>query len=80
VEDVWDSARRSGRKPPQPYPVTTVVQYGNDAREAACVQALVESARSKGWADARAQTLAGVVPRGVIEVWVPTRRSGGTGP
>jgi len=75
VEDVWDSARRSGRKAPLPYPTTTVVQYGSDAREGACVQALVAAARSKGWSDAQAQTLNGVAPRGVIEVWVPTRRS-----
>jgi hypothetical protein len=79
VEDVWDSARRSGRSPPQPYAATTFLQYGTDAREGLCVQALVAAARARGWADARAQTLSSVAPRGVIEVWVPNRRSGGSG-
>lgn len=68
VEDVWDSARRAGRRLPQPYQVPTVI-YQHEASKA-CAQALEPKGALPAWQVRALQ--AGMSGRlDVIEVWVP---------
>jgi len=69
VEDVWDSARRAGRRLPQPFSVPTVVYH--DEASLACAKALQPSGATPGWdVQALSKNLNGQL--GVIEVWLPT--------
>ncbi|MBA2674354.1 patatin-like phospholipase family protein [Ramlibacter sp.] len=68
VEDVWDTARRAGRRAPQPYAVPTVL-YRN-AASLQCAEALAPPGAVQAWAvkPLRAQSDASST---VIEVWLP---------
>jgi hypothetical protein len=68
VEDVWDSARRAGRRLPQPYQVPTVI-YQNEASKT-CANALEPPGALPAW---QVRSLPpGMSGRlDVIEVWVP---------
>jgi hypothetical protein len=71
VEDVWDTARRTGRRAPQPYAVPTVIYQ--DAASLPCARLLPPPDADPPWQlmplpeglDAK---------RGVIEVWIPSPR------
>ena len=68
VEDVVDSARRAGRRAPQPYPVPTLIYYDDAARP--CVDRLQPAGAWPAW---KAAKLAGgsASQQRVIEAWVP---------
>ncbi|WP_219851797.1 patatin-like phospholipase family protein [Methylibium rhizosphaerae] len=68
VEDVWDSARRAGRRLPQPYQVPTVI-YQHEASKL-CAEALQPDGALPPWQVRPVP--AGMAGRhDVIEVWVP---------
>lgn len=68
VEDVWDSARRAGRRLPQPYQAPTVIYQHPGSL--ACAEALAPAGALPAW---QVRPLApGFTGRpDVIEVWVP---------
>lgn len=69
VEDVWESARRAGRRPPIPYKVTTVLYHSEQSK--ACAQALQDAAEAGGqpWAVKPLPEAYAGKPN-VIEVWI----------
>lgn len=68
IEDVWDSARRAGRTPPQTPKLPTVIYHDEGSR--ACAQRLEPPNAGTPWSvRALSQRLRGTP--GVIEVWIP---------
>lgn len=68
VEDVWDSARRAGRRLPQPYPAPTVI-FHSDASKT-CAEQLQPIGAQPAWqVIPLPSALSGRTD--VIEVWVP---------
>ncbi|MES2939588.1 MAG: hypothetical protein V4864_18035 [Pseudomonadota bacterium] len=68
VEDVWDTARRAGRRPAQPYPVPTVV-YRSDA-SLKCARALAPPGAVQAWTVKPLRAQPDPASR-VIQVWLP---------
>lgn len=68
IEDILDTSRRSGRQPPQPYPVPTVIYH--NASALACASALQPPGSGPQW---QVQPLSSGLnaTQGVIEVWLP---------
>ncbi|WP_449433493.1 patatin-like phospholipase family protein [Pseudomonas putida] len=77
IEDVVDSARRQGQRPPLPHAQPTVLRYANAGE--ACSNALVKAASTNPsnkmpntWKVAWKQSLLGGAPdKKIIEVWLP---------
>lgn len=68
VEDVNDSARRSGQRPPRPYSVPTVIYHNETSKD--CAETLQPSGSNPAWAvRPLPANLEG--RRDVIEVWIP---------
>ncbi|CAM3890842.1 patatin-like phospholipase family protein [Klebsiella quasipneumoniae subsp. similipneumoniae] len=68
IEDVVDTARRDGRRPPQPYPVPTVIYHNATARS--CALALQPPGTEPRWQIHALPNKLDAV-QGVIEVWLP---------
>lgn len=68
VEDVWDSARRAGRRLPQPYRAPTVLYRSAGSEQ--CAKALVPPGATVAW---QVKPLRADLDDGstVIEVWIP---------
>nr|WP_316642418.1 patatin-like phospholipase family protein [uncultured Roseateles sp.] len=68
VEDVWDSARRAGRTPPQTPKRITVLHH--DAAGKDCAEALQPPKAKTAWSVTELSQRLNGTP-GVIEVWIP---------
>jgi hypothetical protein len=68
VEDILDTSRRSGRRPPQPYPIPTVIYH--NANALACASALQPPGSEPRWQVQSLSTSLSAT-QGVIEVWLP---------
>ncbi|MNO47320.1 Patatin-like phospholipase [compost metagenome] len=74
VEDVWDTARRAGRRPPKPYSVPTVIYH--DQASLQCALALQPPDSYPEW-NVLPLSSAMTAVKGVIEVWLPPTSKGG---
>ncbi len=74
IEDVWDTARRAGRRLPTPYAAPTVLYRKEDSAASraseACARALAPAGASPAW-DVKPLPGAYAGTPGVIEVWLP---------
>ncbi|WP_312429186.1 patatin-like phospholipase family protein [Achromobacter sp.] len=68
VEDVWDSARRSGQRPATPYSVPTVIYHTDSSK--ACAASLQPAGTTPPWDLRRLPSNFRARPD-VIEVWLP---------
>ncbi|SAL72770.1 Patatin-like phospholipase [Caballeronia terrestris] len=77
VEDVWDTARRSGRKAPQPYTVPTVIYHDPDSKP--CADQLAPKDAAPQWSVVPLSARLEGRP-GTIEVWIPPLQANVGGP
>lgn len=69
VEDVWDTARRVGKRAPQPYAVPTVIYQ--DKGSEACAKALLPDGASPAWRAVQAADGSLSDRPDAIQVWIP---------